>query len=107
MRQPVKPPPRPDYFAKKRQCLELAIKREAREEANRGAMAGTVDLKSEQCYVPSMDTCIYESGFFVSSVRQTSMTVEDLLTGRVLAGGPANDASYIKERERLFNLCAK
>jgi hypothetical protein len=54
-----------------------------------------------------MNTCIYESGFFETTSRQSSMTVEDLLTGEVLAGGSASDPSYRQERERLFKLCAK
>jgi hypothetical protein len=53
-----------------------------------------------------MNTCIYESGFIFSKGK-SSMTVEDLLTGQVLAGGPADDPTYRQERERLFALCAK
>jgi hypothetical protein len=111
MRQRAKPrPQQADYFAKKRECLELSIKRQAREaaaDAKHPSIAGFIDLRSEQCYVPSMNTCIYESGFLDAKTTKSSMSIEDLLTGQVLAGGRADDRSYKQERDRLFALCAK
>jgi hypothetical protein len=102
-----------DYFAKKRECFELANQRQAREQATAkhaaspDFRAGFIDLLPQQCYVPSMNTCIYESGFTEVKTAKSVMTVEDLLTSEVLAGGPSDDPSYKQERARLFALCAK
>ena len=98
-----------DYFAKKCECFELATKRqsqEARADAKE-RIPGFVDARTEQCYVPSMNTCIYESGSEYLKTLKTQMTVDDLLTGKTLAGGPSDDPSYKRERDELFALCAK
>jgi hypothetical protein len=110
MKQATEPRPKEvDYFAKKRECMELAVKRQTRDEqaAAKANIPGFADVKTEQCYVPSMNTCIYESGTLYLKTFKTSMTVEDLLTGRDLAGGPGDDPTYKQERDRLFALCAK
>jgi len=98
-----------DYFAKKRECYELVIKRQGRDD-EASAKQNTPDvahLQAEQCYVPTMNTCIYESGFLELKSSKSFMTTEDLLTGRVLADGESKDPNYKQERERLFALCAK
>jgi hypothetical protein len=98
-----------DYFAKKRECYELVIKRQGRDD-EASAKQNTPDvahLQAEQCYVPTMNTCIYESGFLELKSSKSFMTTEDLLTGRVLADGESKDPNYKQARERLFALCAK
>src|SRR5258708_38872717 len=73
-----------DYFAKKRECLELATKRTARDEEStaKHLRTGVLNLKPEQCYVSSMNTCLYESGFTSVTTDETTVSVGDLLTGR-------------------------
>lgn len=98
-----------DYFAKKRECYELATKRQARDDeasAKRNT-PDAVNVRGEQCYVPTMNTCIYESGILIPTASKSIMTVEDLLTGHELANGNAVDPTYKQERDRLFALCAK
>ncbi len=98
-----------DYFAKKCECFELATKRQSQEERAdaKDRIPGFVDARTEQCYVPSMNTCIYESGSLYLKTLKAQMTVDDLLTGKTLAGGPSDDPSYKRERYELFALCAK
>ena len=107
--RPAEKPQQVDYFAKKRECLELATMRQTRDEqaAAKTNIPDFANVKREQCYVPSMNTCIYESGSLYLKTFKTSMTVEDLLTGQILAGGPGDDPTYKQERDRLFALCAK
>src|SRR4051794_30249308 len=82
----------PDYFAHKRECYELCIKRSVRDEAK--SVPGFIDLKPEQCYVPTMNTCICESGVMERASGKRLMMVEDLLTGRELANGSPEDSNY-------------
>lgn len=98
-----------DYFAKKRECYELVIKRQVRDDeaSAKHNTPDVVNLRAEQCYVPTMNTCIYESGFLELKSSKSFMTTEDLLTGRDLADGDSKDTNYKQERERLFALCAK
>jgi hypothetical protein len=106
-----------DYFAKKRECLELAVKREARDDQAMAKTPPSPDLSSglmqlhpEKCYVPSMNTCIYESGFLNFKNGETTMTVEDLMTGRELTYATfvnPTPPAYKHERDRLFALCAQ
>ena len=102
-------PKQVDYFAKKRECYELVIKRQARDDeaSAKRSTPDVVHLQAEQCYVPTMNSCIYESGFLELKSSKSFMTTEDLLTGRVLADGESKDPTYTQERERLFALCAK
>jgi hypothetical protein len=105
-------PPHPeqvDYFAKKCECYELAAKRRAHdtEENDNRHNPNAYTLGGEQCYVPTMNTCIYESGTFVVPASKSVMAVEDLLTGQQLASGLVDVPAYKQERERLFSLCAK
>lgn len=106
MRQTEKPQPQQgDYFAKKRECFELATKQATRDEqatTKTPNISGIIELKPEQCYVPSMNTCTYESGFIYAKGK-SSMTVEDLLTGQVLAGGPGDDPAYKREETVYSN----
>ncbi len=108
-RRPAETPQQPDYFAKKHECYELVTKRQARDD-EASAKSNTPDvvhLQAELCYVPTMNTCIYESGFLELKSSKSFMTTEDLLAGRVLADGESKDPNYKQERERLFALCAK
>jgi hypothetical protein len=97
--------PHPDYFSQKRECYELSVKRSVRDEPK--SVPGFIDLKPEQCYVPTMNTCICESGVMERTSGKRLMMVEDLLTGRELANGSAEDPTYKKERDQLFSHCAK
>jgi hypothetical protein len=106
----------PDYFAKKRECFELAAKREAHqdkeaatEEARKPSPSRNFYyLRPETCYVPPMNTCIYESGFTEAASGKPIMTTEDLLTGRVIVATVSEgEEDYKRERDRLFSLCAK
>jgi len=95
----------PDYFAQKRECYELSIKRSERDETK--SLPGFINLKPEQCYVPTMNTCICESGMMERATGKQLMMVEDLLTGHELVNGSPDEARYKRERDRLFNLCAR
>jgi hypothetical protein len=94
-----------DYFAKKRECYELVEKRDRLDGAD------WLFAAPQQCYVPSMNTCICE---YVP--KKGPAYVSDVLTGKVLASAvplrsgesvESTSDRYQRERERLFSLCAK
>jgi hypothetical protein len=69
-----------DYFAKKRECYELASQQQRREQNGRAKPAlndRLIYLDPEQCFVPTMNTCIYESGFIVTRDGKAPMVVSD------------------------------
>jgi hypothetical protein len=97
-----------DYFAKKRECYELVKKQDERDLAKNPDWLWS---SPQQCYVPSLNTCICE---YVP--KKGPSYVIDVLTGKVLVWmeplkrGESVDSQverYQRERDRLFSLCAK
>lgn len=106
-------PERPSYFAKKLECARLADVRRERDR-ERNSTLGTF-LPAEQCYAPSIDTCIYEDNF-IGRDGVVERNVIDLTTSHYFvsyASDRANPqdeaishAHFVAERARLFSLCA-
>lgn len=103
-------PSEPSYFKEKMACATAGERRRA------SALREAPDMVlaiSEQCYVPTMHTCVYEVAFITQT--RTWRFVEDLATGHKFAeytstGVPDIDtpafAEFQQVRARMKRACA-